>query len=480
MLKFLTPLFILPLLLISECRNANEQNEQDKKSDLSNHGRLKVSENQRFLVFEDGTPFFYLGDTAWELFHRLNRKEVDYYLENRSDLGFTVIQAVILAELNGLIDPNPYGHVPLVDMNPKHPNESYFEHVDYIINRAAQLGLFVAVLPSWGDKWNKKRGQGPEIFTPENAYAFGEFLGKRYEDTPNIIWVVGGDRPIENDTHRQIVVAMAQGLRNGDNGNHLITYHSVPVQGSAEIFHDEDWLDFNMRQTGHNRANNRSSQAIRSDYNREPVKPAIDGEPIYEDHPIAFRKDEHGHSVAADVRKIQYINLFNGAFGITYGHHSVWQMWQEGRHPITHPLLPWYDALYQPGAAQMQYVRWLIESRPFLSRIPDDSMIVPHKVTPSAVPGAGEYRFAGTRDTDSTYAMIYVPVGRDLEIQMDIIKGEEVVAWWYNPRNGSAEKIGAFPNTGTQKFIPPAPGERLDWVLVLDDAEKRYKTPGKR
>jgi hypothetical protein len=228
------------------------------KADLMSHGRLKVSENQRFLVFEDGTPFFYMGDTAWELFHRLDREQADLYLENRAGLGFTVIQAVILAEENGLIDPNPYGHVPLLEMNPSRLNEDYFEHVDYIINKASTLGLFVAVLPTWGDKWNKKWGQGPEIFTPENANAFGELLGKRYRDTPNIIWVVGGDRPIENEVHRQIVVEMARGLRKGDGGNHLITFHPMGGQGSAENFHEESWLDFNMRQTGHSRANNKS------------------------------------------------------------------------------------------------------------------------------------------------------------------------------------------------------------------------------
>ncbi len=68
--------------------------------------RLKVSENRRFLVKEDGSPFFYLGDTAWELFHRLDRDEAGRYLADRAAKGFRVIQAVVLAELDGL-QPNP-------------------------------------------------------------------------------------------------------------------------------------------------------------------------------------------------------------------------------------------------------------------------------------------------------------------------------------------------------------------------------------
>src|SRR4051794_39741956 len=75
--------------------------------------RLKVSDNKRFLVTTDGRPFFYLGDTAWELFHRLNREEADRYLTDRARKGFTVIQAVVLAELDGLHTPNPYGQTPL-------------------------------------------------------------------------------------------------------------------------------------------------------------------------------------------------------------------------------------------------------------------------------------------------------------------------------------------------------------------------------
>jgi hypothetical protein len=63
--------------------------------------RLQVSQNRRFLVTAEGQPFFWLGDTAWELFHRSNREDADKYLENRSEKGFTVIQAVAIAELDG-------------------------------------------------------------------------------------------------------------------------------------------------------------------------------------------------------------------------------------------------------------------------------------------------------------------------------------------------------------------------------------------
>ncbi|MBD0277468.1 MAG: DUF4038 domain-containing protein, partial [Flavisolibacter sp.] len=132
--------------------------------------QLRVSDNKRFLVTQDNKPFFWLGDTAWELFHRLTREEAEKYLKNRADKGFTVIQAVALAELDGLHDPNPYGEIPLENDDPTKPREAYFQHVDFIINRAAELGLYIGLLPTWGDKVFKDRwGTGPEIFTTDNA-----------------------------------------------------------------------------------------------------------------------------------------------------------------------------------------------------------------------------------------------------------------------------------------------------------------------
>ncbi len=463
--------------LFAVCFVNAQEKWQGKSVDFS-HGKLMVSENHRFLVFEDGTPFFYLGDTAWELFHRLSKADAEKYLENRREKGFTVIQAVALAELDGLNVPNAEGDKPLIDNDPTKPNEKYFEHVDWVIKKAEEKGIFIGLLPTWGDKWNKKWGEGPEIFTPENAKTYGKFLGIRYKNTPNIIWILGGDRPVETDVHRQIIMQMALGLKEGDGGNHLVSFHPTGGSGSAQYFHNEPWLDFNMRQNGHSASYTERYYMTLEDYNREPAKPVMDSEPIYEDHPINFDPDKNGHSVATEVRRPLYWDLFSGAFGHTYGHHSVWQMYSPDKKPINRPLMPWYEAIDQPGAGQMIFGRMLMESRPFLTRIPDNSIIVTDNV-PSSVPGRGAYSFVATRDQQGTYAMVYVPVGRKFSVKMDVIKGKNVVAWWYNPRNGEAKQIGKYTNTGTQTFNTPTPGESLDWILVLDDADAKNKAAGK-
>jgi hypothetical protein len=440
--------------------------------------RLEVSDNKRFLVTADGKPFFWLGDTAWELFHRLDREESERFLENRAKRRFTVIQAVVLAELDGIRRPNANGDRPLEGDDPTKPNEAYFKHVDHVVSRANALGMYIGMLPTWGDKWNQRKKAGPEIFTPENAAAYGEWLGKRYKDAA-IIWIVGGDRPIENDTQRAIVVAMAQGLRKGDGGAHLITFHPNGGNTSSAHFHEADWLDFNMRQNGHVAEFTGRYDQTRVDYDKTPVKPVIDGEPLYEDHPVSFNVKQLGHSIASDVRRPLYWNLFSGAFGHTYGHHSVWQMWSDKFEGVNNPLMPWTEAIDQPGAAQMQHGRALMESRPFLTRVPDDEVIVTDRI-PTSVPGTGRYHFVATRDADGSYAMVYAPIGRAFKVRMDKISGKRVKAWWFNPRNGKSTAIGTFDNTGERLFMPPEPGEMTDWVLVLDDEAKKFAAPGTR
>src|SRR3954452_8816814 len=103
--------------------------------------RVQVSANRRFLQTVDGQPFFWLGDTAWELFHRLTLEEANDYLEKRQTDEFNVIQAVALAEFDGLETPNAYGEKPLKDNDPAQPNGAYFRHVDAVFDLAAEKGL---------------------------------------------------------------------------------------------------------------------------------------------------------------------------------------------------------------------------------------------------------------------------------------------------------------------------------------------------
>ncbi len=434
---------------------------------------LRVSDNKRFLVYPDGKPFFWLGDTAWELFHRLTREEADLYLKNRADKGFTVIQAVALAELDGLHDPNPYGEIPLENDDPTKPREAYFQHVDYIIRKAEQLGLYIGLLPTWGDKLFADRwGKGPEVFNEENAEIYGKWIGTRYKNQKNIIWILGGDRNPRNESDVAVWRAMAAGIEEGVGGKNkaLMTFHPQPNDlqdgGSSKWFHNDEWLDFNMFQTGHCRENNVWDR-IEVVYNKKPVKPVLDGETLYEDHPVCFNANDLGISSAYDIRKHAYLDVFAGAFGHTYGCHDIWQMYAPNRTPINGPHFPWYVAIDLPGAGQMKYLRYLMESRPMLDRVPDQSLITDAR--------GNNDRIQATRGKD--YIFVYSAQGQKFMLNTSKISGKEVNASWYNPRNGEVTVIGKSAKAAQQEFIPPTSGYGQDWVLMVDDASKGYQHP---
>lgn len=429
--------------------------------------QLKISENQRFLVDSEGRPFFWLGDTAWELFHRLNREEAQQYLTRRAEQGFTVIQAVVLAEVDGLDVANPYGHLPLEANDPTRPNEEYFEHVDWIVAKANSLGLRIGMLPTWGKYWHSKR----VIFTPENAKAYGNWLGSRYRDA-GIVWILGGDRLVETDRHRQILEAMARGLAHGDGGTHLMTFHPRGGGSSSEPFHDAEWLDFNMLQSGHS-ASSTNFVAVEKDYGRAPIKPCLDGEPSYEYPPSAMPANRPVG--ALQVRRNAYWAVFAGALGHTYGTHPIWQMYAPGRKPLWDVQTAWYDSLELPGAVQLLHLKTLMLSRPFLTRIPDQSLVV-------AGQADGIGRVQATRDglpdqNDATYAMIYIPDSRQLTINTRRIAADEIRASWFNPCSGLSEEIGTFNNQASHSFDTPTRETGSDWILVLDAVNANYPKP---
>ncbi len=427
-------------------------------ADGGNMPQIRVNENGRYLQTDQGKPFFYLGDTAWELFHRLNREEADLYLENRAKKGFTVIQAVVLAELDGLTTPNSYGDRPLLDNDPTRPNEAYFRHVDYIVDKARSLGIYIGMLPTWGDKWNKKWGVGPEIFTPENAAVYGQFLGNRYKNKP-IIWILGGDRSPEKEAHLAILRAMARGLGEGDGGRHLMTYHPQGGNNSAQWFHDDDWLDFNMFQSGHSEINLPNYKTTFDNYQRVPVKPTLDGEPRYEDHPINW-KPANGWFDEYDVRQAAYWSTLSGACGHTYGNHNIWQMWQSGRPPISSARTPWREALDHPASAQMGHMRRLLESCRYHELVPDPKLL-------ASPAGDGADHVSAACTADRRIALAYLPTGKPVEIHLNTLSGESVKASWFDPRTGSSSSAGQFPAEGTKRFEPKESGRGHDIVLVL-------------
>ncbi|MBK1878722.1 DUF4038 domain-containing protein [Pelagicoccus mobilis] len=422
---------------------------------------LSISEDGRYFEDEKGDTFFWLGDTAWELFHRLSYEESELYLKTRKEQGFNVVQAVVLAELKGLDVPNANGDLPLIDKDPARPNEAYFQHVDRVVDLANSLGIRMALLPMWGDKWNLKWGVGPEVFTPENAETYGLFLGARYADR-NVIWVLGGDRNPEEPEDSAITRALAKGIESGDGGRHLMTYHPQGGYSSSDFFQEDTWLDFHMFQSGHAPSIFPNFKKTESDRALLPVRPVLDAEPMYEDHPIDW-KPEKGWYDEFECRRAAYWSVLKGAAGHTYGNHNIWQMWQPGRDPISAARTPWREALRWPGAFQAGYMKNFFESFEWWSLSPVASELV-------VGPAEEEKTVVAAATEGLELVVAYTPFGNDFSLNLDWREGSLYSLSWYNPQDG--QRVFADPvkiKGGSLALV--VPGNEIrgnDWVAVLE------------
>lgn len=462
--------------------------------------QIKVHPAGHYLQTKDGKPFFWLGDTDWELFHRLTREDADHLIRKRAQQGFNVLQAVALAEFEGIRTPNRYGDYPLIDQDPgrldttpgKNPSNAkeydYWDHVDYVIQLAARYKMYIGLLPTWGDKvahyhW----GDGPIIFNEVNAYRYAKTLATRYKNQWNVLWILGGDRPsIYKDKEgkdyddRPIWTAMANAIESVIGNNAFITYHPSGGKETSTSYylHDYAWMDMNTFQSSHGSKTPDTWNWTDHDWNMKPAKPTIDMEPCYEDHPVnpwdgKWTRKERGYFNAYDVRARIYRGVFAGQCGVTYGHHQIWQFTDTSLYKTVNvgdTIIPWKKALVADGAKQMIYLKKLMLSRPFFHRIHDNSIIK------SEVGETFINRSEATRAEDGSYAMIYIPDATEFTIDLNKITGTLKAAWYYNVTTGKAQKIKLEKHSGIVKILP-LPGTK-DWVLVLDDASKNYRVPG--
>jgi hypothetical protein len=492
------------MLSLTAAAAAQEAPPSGPSWDLS-HGDLRVSDNKRFLVHADGTPFFYLSDTNWDFFRRARREDAERLLEKRRQQGFTVIAGAVTGILDAIYykkpfaAPNAYGHVPFVDQDitrplttpgtdPNDPEQyDYWDHVDYLIGLAEAKGIYVGLIPAWIDHYRAG------LVNAGNARAYGRFLGRRYGARRNIIWIMGGDTNIdvERGALQDAAAAVKQGVRALVKGSsnysvdattfqelaagiketeaypHLMTFHPRGGSSSSNWFQNDEWLDFNMLQSGHDDYDIPNYRLIAADYKKLPIKPTMDAESRYEDHAVGH-DPKRGWFTDYDNRQAAYWGLFAGGHGHAYGNRGVWQMYEPDREPSQPLRYYWYDAMNLPGAWNMLHVRNLMLSRPVLSRIPDQSLV--------------EDTFAGADHIQATrgdgYAFIYAATGRTFRVRMGKISGAVVTASWFDPRSGGVIPIGEFTNSGVQEFDPPGDPQRgNDWVLILDDKSKGFAAP---
>lgn len=463
------------------------------------HGELGVSDDGHRIAHSDGTPFLWLGDTAWGLFQQLTREEVDTYLNNRQQLGFTVVQSVVFwYPHGGGIESGPhnaanaYGHRPFTGGEdapntaeplvvpggaPEAPDD-YWDNVDYVIGAVRKRNMYLALLPAWGRAYvTPQFGGAHEEFTADEARAFGAFLGERYREEPHIVWVLGGDakaqiKGYDKNQHyrgydrRGVFRAMAEGIAYGITSQRpawneahpawdrvFMTYHpdGDAPDNSSTWFHDDAWLDVNgvevWREVGD------VYVTMLDDYELdEPAKPSLFLEGSYE---YGSYRHECGWVTPVRVRRQAYQTFFAGGAGHTYGAGPIWAM--RGTGGDYNCGYTWQQALAFPGAEQLAVVMkaFLLE-HDWSAWIPDGGVI-------DGSVGEGESLRTGVKTAAGDLLLIYYSNNSHTTIRNTLDRPAN--AYWSDPRNGLKEQAGRFGPGETRGMRPPSGWE--DAILVL-------------
>lgn len=407
---------------------------------------IRVGPDHRHVVDQAGAPFLIQGDAPWSLISGLTREDEEQYLENRRQKGFnTIMVNLIEHHFHGPIDR--YGEGPFTTPGDfSTPNEKYFEHADWVIRKAAEKGIQVLLAPIYLGYIGTDEGWVKEALAngPAKCRAWGRYVGKRYRNYDNIVWLVGGDR--NPDTAREDVDAVVAGIKDFDT-RHLFSAHCHPENSAVDQYAKDGWLDVNSTYTY-----SIVHSKLLADYNRTPTMPFFLIETTYE--------GEHNAS-EVQIRRQAYWALLCGATGQIMGNRPIW-LFDPG----------WQAAMDAQGSQDMARLKVLFTSRPWYELVPDEK----HEVV---VDGLGEFRgldyLAAARTHDGGTVIAYLPTSRAFTVDLSKVAGAAAQGWWYNPRTGKSATAGKFATGAKQRFTPPAEG---DWVLVLDDASRKLPPPG--
>jgi len=452
-------------------------NLSENKAPWEKYGKLQVVENSRIIQHENGTPFLWLGCTSWGMTEWLSREEVDLYLDDRKSKGMNVVQFCLF--WGKRVDyptrftanaPNYYGYKAFMETDslpdptrpaiveggsPENPND-YWDHVDYCMQAIKQRGMYAAVLPFWGRRYVNAfhENQSLSVFTLENISEYGRFLGKRYGDEPNIIWVSGGDVSADGGgDYRQHYRLFAEGLVKGATGESVkwneeneawdevfMTYHpaGTPMKNSSTWFHDDPWLDFNMIETHIHK--DYIAASIRQDLAKGPLKPTILAEPHYEGI-------TNGHEARAiHIRRQAYQSFFAGAAGHTYGGGFD----EEGNGPLFSPSNNWKQLLDWEGAGQLIHLRKFLEAYDWWNWSPSPGLIVENR---------GEGELEKLAAINGKVILVYFPENSACTLRNENLQN----AIWFNTNTG--EYLNGEVNNHSKYKLPNA---WEDGILILN------------
>lgn len=412
---------------------------------------LQLSSDDRRIEDATGRTVFFHGESPWHLFARLTREETIAYLSDRQARGFNaLLVSLFVADgySTGSTD-NAYGEPPFLSPGDfTRPNEAYFAHVDWAMQEARARGFTLFVVPAYLGYNCGSQGWCQEMIAASlnSLRNFGEWIGTRYRDQPNIVWVHGGDTDASAFGAMDDLQAVVDGILTTD-PNHLSSAHCDRNTSGADCY-DLPWLQLN---TTYSDCSLTPSKLL-ADWTRQPTRPYVYIEGIYE--------GEYD-STPVCLRSQAYWSLLGGAAGQFYGSGSIWDF--PGG---------WEDGMQSPGIEAMLHFRKLQVSRPFGLLTPDFD----HTTLVAGFGSVNNGSYVMTaRASNGSSVIAYLPSARTVTVAMDRISGNRAFAWWFEPDTGIATAIGSFQTSGQRDFTPPTSG---DWVLVIDDESLGLTAPG--
>jgi chitodextrinase len=419
-------------------------------------GPIGVDPSSRYLVDQNGAPFLMTGDSPQALIGDITESDAEFYFADRRAKGFNTVWINLLCDsYTGCRDDGATwdGVPPFTTPGDfSTPNEAYFAHVDRILRLAAQYGLVVLLDPAETGGWLGTM----EDNGIDKLRAYGQYLGRRYRDFPNIIWMSGNDFQNWGPTTDPYPMAVAEGIRDVD-PTHLQTVELDYL--SSGSLDDPAWAP--LIQLNASYTYFPTYDQVLKDYNRSNFLPVFMVEANYEFEQNAAPPG----GTPQQLRRQEYWTMLSGATGQLYGNHYTWQFVCSNRDDSGNCVAGWKDYLDTPGQKEFGYVKQLFESRRWYDLVPDQS----HAVVTDGLGtyGTDDYVTAA-RTPDGKLAIAYMPSSRTITVDLGTFSGP-VSARWYDPTTGTFSEATPFPNVGSQQFTTPganAAGDD-DWVLVL-------------
>lgn len=416
---------------------------------------LAVQPGKRHLVEASGAPFLIHGDSAWSLIAELKREDVDVYLDDRAARGFnTLLVNLIEHQFASNAPANFYGDAPFAGNNDfARPNESYFAHADWVLQRCRAKGFLVLLCPAYlgyngqGEGWYQTMGSNGTT----KMRGYGRYVGQRYASSAydHILWVHGGDFSPPN---KALTNEVAAGIREYD--SRLCTAHCSPEDSPADYWAGEPWLQVNNVYSYGNVYARTVAQ-----YGRANPMPFFLMESGYEDEAPGNFADAH------QVRQQAYQALLCGASGQLYGNNPIWHFTGPG---LANPPTTWQQALGSAAARSMQHLLAVYGAPREWWRLQPDNA---NAFLTSGL-SSGPDRAVASKADNGSYALAYLPSVRTVSINLGQLAGPRVAASWFDPATGATAAIAGSPfnATGAQTFRPAGNNGSgdADWVLVLE------------